>query len=113
MTVNGKRLEPRRVYRKVVPGSVKNLVLEDTDDVWAEEADGRTGREIARRPITVITIKKTKTSRALKDAVEQIVRRGPERLFPVQEMLQRLSGGKACQVPAFGNHAPAAPWRRR
>jgi glutamate synthase domain-containing protein 3 len=37
LTVNGKQLEPRRVYRKVVPGSLKNLVLEDTDDVWGEE----------------------------------------------------------------------------
>ena len=45
----------------------------------------------------MITIKKNKTSRALKDAVEAVVRRGPERLFPVQEMLQRLSGGKAHQ----------------
>jgi glutamate synthase domain-containing protein 1/glutamate synthase domain-containing protein 3 len=37
LTVNGKQIEPRRVYRKVVPGSLKNLVLEDTDDVWGEE----------------------------------------------------------------------------
>jgi glutamate synthase domain-containing protein 3 len=37
LTVNGKQLEPRRVYRKVVPGNLKNLVLEDTDDVWGEE----------------------------------------------------------------------------
>jgi glutamate synthase domain-containing protein 3 len=41
LTVNGKRLRPSRVYRKVVPGSVKNIVVEDTDDVWAaEEAEG-------------------------------------------------------------------------
>ena len=37
LTVNGKQLEPCRVYRKVVPGHVKDIVLEDTDDVWAEE----------------------------------------------------------------------------
>jgi glutamate synthase domain-containing protein 3 len=37
LTVNGKQLEPRRVYRKVVPGSLKNFALEDTDDVWGEE----------------------------------------------------------------------------
>ena len=37
LTVNGKQLNPRRVYRKVVPGNLKDLVLEDTDDVWAEE----------------------------------------------------------------------------
>ena len=39
LTVNGRRLKPSRVYRKVVPGSVKNIVVEDTDDVWAEEAE--------------------------------------------------------------------------
>jgi glutamate synthase domain-containing protein 1/glutamate synthase domain-containing protein 3 len=39
LTVNGKRLKPCRVYRKVVPGNVKNIVVEDTDDVWAEEAE--------------------------------------------------------------------------
>jgi glutamate synthase domain-containing protein 1/glutamate synthase domain-containing protein 3 len=37
LTVNGKRLKPCRVYRKVVPGSLKNIVQEDTDDVWAAE----------------------------------------------------------------------------
>ncbi|MGO8927164.1 MAG: glutamate synthase [Limisphaerales bacterium] len=37
LTVNGKQLKSRRVYRKVVPGNLKDLVLEDTDDVWAEE----------------------------------------------------------------------------
>jgi hypothetical protein len=37
LTVDGKQLEPCRVYRKVVPGNVKDIVLEDTDDVWAEE----------------------------------------------------------------------------
>ena len=36
LTVNGKKLKPCRVYRKVVPGSIKNIVVEDTDDVWAE-----------------------------------------------------------------------------
>jgi CBS-domain-containing membrane protein len=39
LTVDGKRLKPCRVYRKVVPGSVKNIVVEDTDDVWAEEPE--------------------------------------------------------------------------
>jgi glutamate synthase domain-containing protein 3 len=40
LTVDGKQLEPCRVYRKVVPGNVKDIVLEDTDDVWAEEPVG-------------------------------------------------------------------------
>jgi glutamate synthase domain-containing protein 3 len=39
LTVNGKRLKPCRVYRKVIPGSIKNMVQEDTDDVWAAEAE--------------------------------------------------------------------------
>ncbi len=39
LTVNGKRLKPCRVYRTVVPGNVKSLVVEDTDDVWAGEAE--------------------------------------------------------------------------
>jgi len=39
LTVNGKKLKPCRVYRKVVPGSLKNVVQEDTDDVWAAEAE--------------------------------------------------------------------------
>ncbi|MGD0744993.1 MAG: glutamate synthase [Verrucomicrobiota bacterium] len=39
LTVNGKKLKPCRVYRKVVPGSLKDIVQEDTDDVWAEEAE--------------------------------------------------------------------------
>jgi glutamate synthase domain-containing protein 3 len=39
LTVNGKRLKPCRVYRKVVPGNIKNIVVEDTDDVWAAEAE--------------------------------------------------------------------------
>jgi glutamate synthase domain-containing protein 1/glutamate synthase domain-containing protein 3 len=37
LTVNGKRLKPCQVYRKVAPGNLKDLVLEDTDDVWATE----------------------------------------------------------------------------
>jgi hypothetical protein len=37
LTVGGKQLIPCRVYRKVVPGNMKDIVLEDTDDVWAEE----------------------------------------------------------------------------
>lgn len=37
LTVNGRRFKPCRVYRKVVPGNIKDIVLEDTDDVWAEE----------------------------------------------------------------------------
>jgi len=37
LTVNGRRYKPCRVYRKVVPGSLKNIVQEDTDDVWAAE----------------------------------------------------------------------------
>jgi len=40
LTVNGRELPPGRVYRKVVPGNVKDLVLEDTDDVWIEEFVG-------------------------------------------------------------------------
>ena len=39
LTVNGKKLKPCRVYRKVIPGSLKNVVQEDTDDVWAAEAE--------------------------------------------------------------------------
>ena len=37
LTVDGKQLQPCRVYRKVVPGNVKDIVLEDTDDVWLDE----------------------------------------------------------------------------
>jgi glutamate synthase domain-containing protein 1/glutamate synthase domain-containing protein 3 len=37
LTVDGRQLKPCRVYRKVVPGNVKDIVLEDTDDVWADE----------------------------------------------------------------------------
>jgi glutamate synthase domain-containing protein 3 len=40
LTVNGKELKPCRIYRKVVPGNVKNIVVEDTHDVWAEESEG-------------------------------------------------------------------------
>jgi glutamate synthase domain-containing protein 3 len=39
LRVDGKRLRPSRVYRKVVPGSVKTIVTEDTDDVAAEEME--------------------------------------------------------------------------
>jgi glutamate synthase domain-containing protein 3 len=38
LTVNGQKRKPAQVYRKVVPGSVKTVVTEDTDDVMAEEA---------------------------------------------------------------------------
>jgi hypothetical protein len=37
LTVDGKQLKPCKVYRKVVPGNVKDIVLEDTDDVWVED----------------------------------------------------------------------------
>ena len=37
LTVKGKRLKPARVYRKVIPGSVKEIVSDETDDVMAEE----------------------------------------------------------------------------
>jgi glutamate synthase domain-containing protein 1/glutamate synthase domain-containing protein 3 len=37
LTVNGKPLAPARVYRKVVPGNIKAIASEDTDDVWEEE----------------------------------------------------------------------------
>jgi hypothetical protein len=37
LTVNGQKRKPAQVYRKVVPGSVKTIVTEDTDDVMAEE----------------------------------------------------------------------------
>ena len=33
LTVNGKQRKPAQVYRKVVPGSVKAIVSEETDDV--------------------------------------------------------------------------------
>jgi glutamate synthase domain-containing protein 3 len=39
LAVNGKRLKPCRVYRKVVPGNIKAIASEETDDVWAEEAE--------------------------------------------------------------------------
>ena len=35
LTVNGKRLKPCKVYRKVVPGNIKTIAVEDTDDVMA------------------------------------------------------------------------------
>jgi len=70
------------------------------------------GREIAGDN-HVITIKKNKTSRALKDAVELLSGVDLSVWFSVQEMFQRLSGGKAGQNPALGNHAAASPRRRR
>ncbi|HUJ70888.1 MAG TPA: glutamate synthase, partial [Verrucomicrobiae bacterium] len=39
LTVDGKHLKPDRVYRKVVPGNLKAIASEETDDVWAEEAE--------------------------------------------------------------------------
>jgi glutamate synthase domain-containing protein 1/glutamate synthase domain-containing protein 3 len=39
LTVNGKRLRPTRVYRKVVPGSFKSIATEETDDVAVEELE--------------------------------------------------------------------------
>jgi glutamate synthase domain-containing protein 1/glutamate synthase domain-containing protein 3 len=39
LTVNGKKLKPCRVYRKVVPGNIKAIASEETDDVWAEEEE--------------------------------------------------------------------------
>jgi glutamate synthase domain-containing protein 1/glutamate synthase domain-containing protein 3 len=39
LTVNGKRLRPTRVYRKVVPGNIKAIATEETDDVGAEELE--------------------------------------------------------------------------
>ena len=39
LTVNGKKLKPCRVYRKVVPGNIKAIASEETDDVWAEETE--------------------------------------------------------------------------
>ncbi|MGA3285725.1 MAG: glutamate synthase, partial [Verrucomicrobiota bacterium] len=37
LTVNGKRLQPAQVYRKVVPGNLKAIASEETDEVQAEE----------------------------------------------------------------------------
>jgi glutamate synthase domain-containing protein 1/glutamate synthase domain-containing protein 3 len=37
LTVNGRRLKPARVYRKVVPGNLKAIASEETDEVGAEE----------------------------------------------------------------------------
>ncbi|MGD0351317.1 MAG: glutamate synthase [Verrucomicrobiota bacterium] len=39
LTVNGKKLKPCHVYRKVVPGNIKAIASEETDDVWAEEEE--------------------------------------------------------------------------
>jgi glutamate synthase domain-containing protein 1/glutamate synthase domain-containing protein 3 len=37
LTVSGERLTPARVYRKVVPGNVKELASDEADEVLAEE----------------------------------------------------------------------------
>ncbi|MGO9586942.1 MAG: glutamate synthase [Limisphaerales bacterium] len=37
LTVNGKRFKPCQVYRKVIPGNIKAIAAEDTDDVMAGE----------------------------------------------------------------------------
>jgi len=39
LTVNGKKLKPCHVYREVIPGNLKAIASEETDDVWAEEAE--------------------------------------------------------------------------
>jgi glutamate synthase domain-containing protein 1/glutamate synthase domain-containing protein 3 len=39
LTVNGKQLKPARVYRKVVPGNIKAIASDETDDVGAEELE--------------------------------------------------------------------------
>jgi glutamate synthase domain-containing protein 1/glutamate synthase domain-containing protein 3 len=36
LTVNGKKLKPCRVYRKVLPGNIKAIASEETDDVEVE-----------------------------------------------------------------------------
>jgi glutamate synthase domain-containing protein 1/glutamate synthase domain-containing protein 3 len=40
LTVNGQQRKPAQVYRKVVPGNIKAIASEDTDDVGAEELVG-------------------------------------------------------------------------
>jgi len=40
LTVNGQQCKPAQVYRKVVPGNIKAIASEDTDDVGAEELVG-------------------------------------------------------------------------
>ena len=47
LTVKGKQHKPAQVYRKVVPGNIKNIVAEDTDDVLAEEAEAEPAAELA------------------------------------------------------------------
>jgi hypothetical protein len=37
LTVNGQKHKPAQVYRKVVPGSVKIVASDETDDAGAEE----------------------------------------------------------------------------
>ena len=39
LTVNGRRLKPAQVYRKVVPGIAKAMEPEETDEVAAEAAE--------------------------------------------------------------------------
>jgi len=40
LTVNGQKCKPAQVYRKVVPGNIKAIASEDTDDVGVEELVG-------------------------------------------------------------------------
>ncbi|MGA3143787.1 MAG: glutamate synthase [Verrucomicrobiota bacterium] len=37
LTVNGQQRKPAQVYRKVIPGNIKAIATEDTDDVGTEE----------------------------------------------------------------------------
>ena len=39
LTVNGQQHKPAQVYRKVVPGNIKAIASEDTDDVMAGEPE--------------------------------------------------------------------------
>ena len=39
LTVNGRQLKPAQVYRKVIPGNLKTIASEETDDVGAEELE--------------------------------------------------------------------------
>ncbi|HVM59810.1 MAG TPA: glutamate synthase [Verrucomicrobiae bacterium] len=39
LTVDGKRFKPGRAYRKVIPANINVIASEETDDVWAEEAE--------------------------------------------------------------------------
>jgi glutamate synthase domain-containing protein 3 len=40
LMVNGQQRKPAQVYRKVIPGNIKAIATEDTDDVAAEELVG-------------------------------------------------------------------------